>query len=1257
MQFLPKGPDIPEELLRLHEEGRVVFFCGSGVSMNAGLPDFKGLVKQIWDEVGNNDRSPEENNYEQTGRYDAALGYLETKFDDVGMPNDAGKMRHGLASVLSRWQKKKDYTLTHRSVLTLAKTRGEHAKLHLVTTNFDRLFEEARKDSHSHSNSYVAPLLPVPKMTNWDGIVYLHGLLPKGHDEAALKDIVVTSGDFGRAYLKERWAARFVTELFREFVVCFIGYSLADPVMRYLADAIDADNAIGEPTNPIFLFVTNKDSVGFVRSKSIKCISYSEEDNHRLLHETLAEWANTYSRGAYGKESIIDANADVDPDKATDEIFIEQMAWALSDRDGVGAKRFAHHNPVPSLHWAKILLSNRWLVPGIDRTEKTSLLRLSSLDKSQDIRQEHIWYWFLRHLAEPEAAWLVLCERKFLHPRFRQLLSQELTDQISSKKINANSNSSATTSKTLTPGMYRLWRLILAGKVACRLDRSNDSYFDLLQRIQNDELDYAILKSLQKFLTPIICLGHTRLPDANRHSSVDEQQDPLSFFDWNLDLASGQGLGKTFLKEFKGAFRGKLAKLFDCIETALVDGLEALQYLDPNGERSFNVIYGIPSIEDHSQNKNRLNDWPVVVYLLRDAWLELADNDKRKARSAFWRWISSEHLVLQRIALFASKRSDVVDPHEWFESLIGNSGALLWGAAEQREVMRLLATTAQNLSANDLASLADTIAEGPPPNLFSLVDKHKAKQISDHEVWLRLKKIECCGVELPTKARQKLESLSEQNPAWGLLPNHREEFPFWMYGTGDPDFEAEKQHILVPESQEEMVNWLIDDIDNPRNTFNADDNWRHVCRENPKSALDGLNRLALVGKWNAQRIDEALQVWREESLIAYGQRFAELLRSSCPDGTFTKIAHSLAFWCEEAAKTKFVSDEWLVQIAERILSMSYQSDMPEKTNTLDSDPVSVAINHPVGIITGILLDRCFGETIHKDEGIPPIYKKFFSSICSTRSLSLRHGRIVLASRIVGLYYADEVWVRKSILPLFDWDQDLFEARAIWCGFLWTGRPLPPLMREIKTDFLKSAEHIKELGDSERQFCAILTLMGLWREPGWCDEDHKAVFARLPTLQLEHCAETLMEYQTRWFDSDAGKMDERLLPERVWTEDVRPFIQAFWPKDSQKLSKQIGDSFAQLVIGTGKEFPDARHELGWILKACNGENARCLYPMKNQTRCLQDFPEESLDFLLVVSKKIKWMSPVLKECLDEIVKARPTLINDERYLKLLAISSQ
>ena len=54
MQFIKNGPDVPERLLQAHEDGKVVFFCGAGISYPAGLPGFKGLVEEIYCKLGRN---------------------------------------------------------------------------------------------------------------------------------------------------------------------------------------------------------------------------------------------------------------------------------------------------------------------------------------------------------------------------------------------------------------------------------------------------------------------------------------------------------------------------------------------------------------------------------------------------------------------------------------------------------------------------------------------------------------------------------------------------------------------------------------------------------------------------------------------------------------------------------------------------------------------------------------------------------------------------------------------------------------------------------------------------------------------------------------------------------------------------------------------------------------------------------------------------------------------------------------------------
>ena len=53
MRFLADGPSIPDELLIARDEGRVVFFCGAGVSRaRAGLSDFLELAQRVIDTLG-----------------------------------------------------------------------------------------------------------------------------------------------------------------------------------------------------------------------------------------------------------------------------------------------------------------------------------------------------------------------------------------------------------------------------------------------------------------------------------------------------------------------------------------------------------------------------------------------------------------------------------------------------------------------------------------------------------------------------------------------------------------------------------------------------------------------------------------------------------------------------------------------------------------------------------------------------------------------------------------------------------------------------------------------------------------------------------------------------------------------------------------------------------------------------------------------------------------------------------------------------
>ncbi len=166
MQFLMNGPNIPDQLLQEHEDGNVVFFCGAGISMPAGLPSFKELVNKILKNL-NYQKSAVLQKAIKSKQYDQVLNLLEQEIEGG---RKEGLVRQELLEILKPDYSKPKAKATHQALLTLGKTR--EGLVHLISTNFDRIFEDIIDEKNLSVRRFKAPLFPIPKK-NWNGLVYL----------------------------------------------------------------------------------------------------------------------------------------------------------------------------------------------------------------------------------------------------------------------------------------------------------------------------------------------------------------------------------------------------------------------------------------------------------------------------------------------------------------------------------------------------------------------------------------------------------------------------------------------------------------------------------------------------------------------------------------------------------------------------------------------------------------------------------------------------------------------------------------------------------------------------------------------------------------------------------------------------------------------------------------------------------------------------------------------------------------------------
>ena len=121
----------------------------------------------------------------------------------------------------------------HRMMLDLA--RDPYEKVRLVTTNFDCLFEAC----DSTLKSWQPPQLPDPqRYVDFEGVIHLHGRVNEGYTGADGDGFVLSSSEFGRAYLSDGWATQFIRSILEKYVVVFVGYTADDPPVQYLLEAL-----------------------------------------------------------------------------------------------------------------------------------------------------------------------------------------------------------------------------------------------------------------------------------------------------------------------------------------------------------------------------------------------------------------------------------------------------------------------------------------------------------------------------------------------------------------------------------------------------------------------------------------------------------------------------------------------------------------------------------------------------------------------------------------------------------------------------------------------------------------------------------------------------------------------------------------------------------------------------------------------------------------------------------------------------------
>jgi hypothetical protein len=334
MRFVPDGPVIPNELVKEWRDGRVLFLAGAGVSKPAGLPLFNGLALDMYEHLrdgvhgaltqgssnGRRSRILTSDQLSPRQKIEAEF-FLDNQLDRLFVAMEARldhdesgrlkyrKVRDALEAVLRRAP---TFVQGHRDLLRLSVPPGTvdartGVLCRIATTNFDLLFEAAWQAEFSTDvKSYDARLAPRPGAHDFAGIIHLHGML--NGDVGIPGQLVLSSRDFARFYLRSGVVANYIYDLIRRYTLVLVGYSADDPPMRYLMDAIGEDTSLFEDMKQPYAIDarTGKvpDSDGELararwiakNTSPILFVARPGKDSFAPLWETLHAWAE-WARG------------------------------------------------------------------------------------------------------------------------------------------------------------------------------------------------------------------------------------------------------------------------------------------------------------------------------------------------------------------------------------------------------------------------------------------------------------------------------------------------------------------------------------------------------------------------------------------------------------------------------------------------------------------------------------------------------------------------------------------------------------------------------------------------------------------------------------------------------------------------------------------------------------------------------------------------------------------------------------------------
>jgi SIR2-like domain len=1244
LKLARRGPVIPTTVQQALEEDRLVLFCGAGISKYSGLPLFQDLLSSVTERVVEQ-LDPIEKSLLRQGRIDKVIGLLE------GRCVDGIVRRHVVEELIVP----SDTPLVvHEALLDLA---AEGDGFRIVTTNFDRRFIETNRLRRRQVD--VGPRLPVPKPGVWNSVVHLHGLIDSEADSG--EGLVLTGSDFGEAYLTDRWASRFVTELFREFTVLFVGYGVDDPVMAYLVDALAAERRKGRHYQPAFAFAQysngrfSRDNVEQQwRAKGLEPLLFHSGWHYKALNETLTRWAQLKTGGLTARKQFAIEAAMTTPQSAETD-FVNSVVWALSEETGAVAAAFAQADPPPSFDWVRPL----W-----KKSKQASAAGGESLfcQPPAKVRSpEGVWMdrtirpvdhggtttqpfplspvatqlcrWLARHLDNPELLEWVLEQGGQLHPEFRRIVRNTLEDSAADTR----------------PGLTKVWEILASEAYAAYRRGSFDDLHDVVLRDKDGRVNEMGVRALLGRLTPVLVLtSASAFRSAFGEAGYDNDGSlPNHFVRCGISFGSPHAMMgvRDSLEQDpdRGEFLAHAAPelsnhLLRCLRWQEVCGYASPDWDEGCMERR--------SIVPHEQNRYP-DEWTYLFDLLLDALGWLIKHDPERADGLVHSWCVIPFPSFERLVLHAAAERSRFARYG-FSVLVRRDASALTGIWHRRERLRFFRKGARHLNKTQQKKIFRLVAKGPPRSRFredTTDDDFQA--ILDEYRWLALTKLREGGVDLPENATALLNQLEEEHD-WQVTPDHKEEFFAWTgEATYGPSFAVFSPNKLAAIAVADLTELLANESEHRNELLDA---FSAVGETRASLVLGALRRLASAGGWRIDAWEATFSALRKERSRSQAARVYVLvsrLLLVMPADKRQGLSGSIAEWLSRIEEPSGELDDAFVFLWTEAWNQSEERPAPEMEGA-----VTRAINHPAGDLAQAAVKLLARMTPTQKTGIPEGIRGVFDVMVKGQDDAHTMARIILVWKLGYLYSIDPQWVEEHLINRMDWKAPA-EAANLWSAFFQSPRLYPELFQVLKRNYLATFANIKYLDSDHKRRVLAETLPGVaMKIPDALDQrESRTAIQYLSPTGLEAVA-----FSCEQMLNAAGEDATTL-----WREQIGPWIKNVWPNVRSAATEGTSKALAHMILATGAAFSGAVEIVAPLLVPST--SSQLLFKigedLKNEPNLATEHPQALLKLIAKTTAEsaLPYEMYNLGEVLAAIAASWPEAKIQPEYKRLLKQSEQ